>query len=1491
MTEYVAGYVVGSPSGDGDSDGLAADANWAGADETDETDETGEAGETGDDGGDETGEAGDRSAARRAELIAAAQAGWVAALTDLGGRNTLLYYKDRRAATLDLAAADPAAVDRFLRTGSSRITRLFSDVDARADAIRRTQVIYRKARELEEERGIRVGFLATGMARWDELFLEPAAPVLLRGLTITPTRARHDDFDLVLDDEYETNPVLLHKLATVFGAATEALANVPPDKIGDLLSTAADDAEVPGFEITDRLVIGTFTYAKLPMVQDLQAAGELLADSDVVAAIAGDPRAQELLGADETSEPRPESPEQDYSVLDADSSQRNAIDTVLAGRSLVIHGPPGTGKSQTIANLIAALVARGRKVLFVAEKRAAIDAVLSRLKLANLGEVVLDIHEGAKDRQRIARDLADAMDEAQQVPEPDVGDLHRRLTDRHLRLSRHASALHQRHQPWDLTPYQVQSALLGVPEAARLQIRLDNPEQIGREQADRIRDELREFAHLGGFTLRPGSTPWFGASLRGPDDARRACELAVRLSTRTLPMLTERVRAACHEVGLRPPASYPEASTVLRLFAGVQATLRMFGQAAYDADLALLANATADGARLGFRERRAARKQARSLVGAELTDEQLSAVLTEAASQLNEWRDLRTDAGQPRLPSRMDELAALWADCEAQLGSLRAVISLPADPLPLLAELAADQDTAWNLPRLYELARRFGDLSLSPLLDELACRGAGPDSAAAAFDHAWYSTILDEMRVRDPRYGAHRGDALDEIAGDFRARDVEHLVANRARVRREWADGLLEASDRHPLQARVIRKQAALRRGHLPLRRLLDQASDVMFAIKPCWAMSPLMVSQVLPQASLFDVVIFDEASQVVPADAIPAIMRGHQIVVAGDDRQLPPTNFFRQVGDAAGEDGGDDEDSLVSFGAGFESVLDALRPLLPTASLAWHYRSRDERLVAFSNSRIYGGSLTTFPGVLTSECLRHVVVAQGPGSGQETSVDAEVSKVVELIFEHAREHPMESLGVIALGVKHAERIDTALRSALSDLAEAGGDDYSEIEAFFAEDLPEPFFVKNLERVQGDERDAIILSIGYGKHHDGRMRYQWGPLLRDGGERRLNVAATRAKHRLTLVSSFSGHDVDPDRVTKAGARLLADYLDYASSGGTAPEASGGERLDPFESDVRSRLAAAGITVVPQYGVGGYRVDFAVTHPGDPGRMVLAIEADGASYRQSGSVRDRDRLRGEHLQRLGWRYHRLWSTNWFQNPDAEVAKVQAAYQRAIAGTGPDAGQGRATKSAAGDTMGGPSGDTLASSGAGRDGASAGAGRAGGARAGETSAGGAGAGGSSSGGTDLGGAAGDRSAASRAAANQTRSGRLAVAQTSAGDSPTAGSASAQPGPARAPQALSGPAQSPQALSPAAEPRQSGAQPTQAPAAQAPAAEPRSAQPLPAQAAPPALAPAAQQAAQPLPAQSVPLPLPAAEPDRQTLARVVGQRAREPVKLTLPGRRERD
>jgi very-short-patch-repair endonuclease len=326
---------------------------------------------------------------------------------------------------------------------------------------------------------------------------------------------------------------------------------------------------------------------------------------------------------------------------------------------------------------------------------------------------------------------------------------------------------------------------------------------------------------------------------------------------------------------------------------------------------------------------------------------------------------------------------------------------------------------------------------------------------------------------------------------------------------------------------------------------------------------------------------------------------------------------------------------------------------------LSWHYRSADERLIAFSNTHLYGRSMLTFPGVSGPDCLRHVLVPWQPGQAEgEDSSNAEVLKVVELILQHAAERPDDSLGVIAMGIKHADRIDTALRHALQE--------QSELDDFFDESRSERFFIKNLERVQGDERDAIILTTGYTKSVDGRMYYRFGPLNDEGGERRLNVAVTRARRQMTAVSSFSAADMDPEK-TKRGGDLLRLYLAYAESHGGRLDlqAAQAPELNAFELDIRDALQAAGIPVISQYGVGGYRLDFAAQHPDQPGRFVLAIEADGASYHSSQTARDRDRLRQEQLERLGWRFHRIWSQDWFNDRRREIEKSVAAYHAAVA----------------------------------------------------------------------------------------------------------------------------------------------------------------------------------------------------------------------------------
>jgi len=345
------------------------------------------------------------------------------------------------------------------------------------------------------------------------------------------------------------------------------------------------------------------------------------------------------------------------------------------------------------------------------------------------------------------------------------------------------------------------------------------------------------------------------------------------------------------------------------------------------------------------------------------------------------------------------------------------------------------------------------------------------------------------------------------------------------------------------------------------------------------------------------------------------------------------------------------------------ESILDVMRSLLPGGQkvLNWHYRSKDERLITFSNAQeeLYDWSLTTFPGALPGDCIRHVLVPFHPGATKVTSsVPEEAARVVELVLEHAAQHPDESLGVIALGSAHAERITELLRLAAAERPELAD--------LMDEDADEPLFVKNLERVQGDERDAIILTTGYSKTVDGRMRYVFGPLNEEGGHRRLNVAVTRARRRLAVVSSFGGREMDPDRLKAVGARMLRDYLLYAESGGTdlGIRTKAKPALNPFERDVQEQLSARGMRMMPQYGASGYWIDFVVMHPDRPSEPILAIEADGASYHASPTARDRDRLRQDHLERLGWHFHRIWSTDWFRNREQEIERAVRAYQEAV-----------------------------------------------------------------------------------------------------------------------------------------------------------------------------------------------------------------------------------
>jgi len=706
----------------------------------------------------------------------------------------------------------------------------------------------------------------------------------------------------------------------------------------------------------------------------------------------------------------------------------------------------------------------------------------------------------------------------------------------------------------------------------------------------------------------------------------------------------------------------------------VRQTLEIFRVEVFDVPLTDMVGATASkayrdnhGLRVGLWTRMRLRRQAHSLLRPGPPPADLHSALKVAQEQRVTWGHLAGTGGRPGVPSGIDEAESAYEALAHDLGWLGDRLATTAAGGDLLAAtlvdlqvrlvaLAERRDRLAVLPRVVSVIDDLRESGMGPVVDDLAGRGVAAADVPSEVDFVWWTSLLDDISVRDVAYGAHDGEVLRRVGSEYVEADHAHLSGTVDRVRAAVGRRLREVLAEHPEQEAMVRGEAGKSRRHRPLRDLLPLAGATLTAIKPCWAMSPLVVASILPAGRWFDVVIFDEASQIPPAQAVSAISRATQVVVAGDERQLPPTSFFTSATDEdAAADPADPADGSLT--EGFESILDVLSAALPVRRLSWHYRSLDERLVAFANAQMYDGALVTFPGTGDEAVVRLEVVDGSapvqPGAEAIESTQAEVDRVVRLVLHHARTRPTESLGVIALGIKHATRIQDALRLAL--VGDGGVGD------FFDEGGAERFFVKNLERVQGDERDAIILSIGYGKTPHGRVLHRFGPLNLEGGERRLNVAITRARRRMTVVSSFTAADLDPTRLRARGALMLRDFLLYAADGGSqpAPEARVGALKDPLVADLASRLRAEGLVIHADYGTSAQRLDLAVEDPHRTGRVLVAVETDGPRYAAMSSTRDRDRLRIEQLRRLGWEHVRVWSTDLFRDPARDVARVSAA----------------------------------------------------------------------------------------------------------------------------------------------------------------------------------------------------------------------------------------
>lgn len=1236
--------------------------------------------------------------------------------------------------------------------------------------------LYRDAQTLEEEQGVSVLFLALGFLRWfesDSSEIERFAPLILLPADLVRDSAR-GRFRLVFrDQDLEANLSLGTLLSSDFGLTLPDLPEseswLPTDYFRRV--QAAVSSQARWRVLPNTIELSFFSFAKFLMWKDLDPAGMSQGEAENQLLdrilVGGFEAASSIFAPDENLDNRFPDPKDLGHVMDADTSQTQVIAAAREGRSLVVQGPPGTGKSQTIANIIAAVAADGKTVLFVAEKRAALDVVHKRLERCGLGPLCLELYSHKANRKQIYAELKRTLELGE--PKPVNDQRYEQLQQVRDELNEMSALIHKVDQASGLTPYGVIGKIADLTEAKNPRPRFPVP---GADTWSAEDFDLRAaaVATLANLTAEHGSEwehPWRGIRRRLSQLDRRDLVNCIRVGLGRLTRARSALRAAADVasvgsaecIGMARAAekevgelvSMPTAVRGLLAKKAVldqpRVVLELLERVAEVRDLRdlLVSNILESALDLDWTETRIeigrhGRSWFRSLSGtyraalARLRsihwtafpkdlDQQLATLdrLIEYRSLLRRiskqtqlgrevlglaWRDEETDVGGllealgwivtqaeslgtaqrvkcqvESLPPRRDlsvmgqqlreafaELIDAWTAIN-QLVDLDLKVAFGAESIEEVElgelrgrlsswQVETDSMDAW--PRLQAAARHVADLGLGEIRVRLADGRLSSDVASPTLEFIRAEAVWNRMRAGEPRLEAMDGKERTRKVEVFKNLDQKLQELATREVALKHFRSLPEGSAG---QVGIVRGEAAKKVRHMRIRRLLDSAGQAVQAIKPVFLMSPLSVAQFLKAGGLrFDLLLIDEASQVRPADAVGAILRSRQVVVVGDQKQMPPSSFFdRQVGsDDEGADLEDIEELQAAQVGDMESILSLCESRgMAGGTLRWHYRSRHPSLIAVSNHEFYDDRLVCPPspdqgGRESGLSFVHVNGVYHRGNKRNNPREAEV--VAEEVLAHARKRPGESLGVVALSV--------AQRDTIRNQLEFMRGENPELEAFCKEGEDEAFFVKNLENVQGDERDVILISIGYGKDPGGYMSQHFGPVSGEGGERRLNVLFTRARIRCRVFSSIRHSDIRVDTTRHAGPRVLKRYLKFAETGELdIPVLTGAELDSPFEEAVAKALHSYGYRVAAQVGSSGFRIDLAVYDPDDEGRFLLAVECDGARYHSSSWARERDRLRQAVLERKGWTFHRIWSTDWFYNRDTEMKKLLDAIERA------------------------------------------------------------------------------------------------------------------------------------------------------------------------------------------------------------------------------------
>jgi hypothetical protein len=1245
------------------------------------------------------------------------------------------------------------------------------------------------ARTFEEEQGVNIMFLAIGFLKWKETgkdAKERFAPLILVPVSLSRRSAGAKFRIRYNEEEVITNLSLQEKLKVEFDLQLPTISDdedwTPNDYFAQVELTIAG---IDGWELLrNDMVMWFYSFSKFLMYRDLQSENWPAQNS-----LERHPLIQSLLT--KGFQPQPAICDDDahldqlldplttIHVTDADSSQSIAIEEVRQGRNLVIQGPPGTGKSQTITNLIGAAVKEGRKVLFVAEKMAALEVVKRRLDALGIGITCLELHSHKASKRAVLRELDETLRLGQPVAN-NVDALADELRTVRNELNQHAESMCTALEPSSVTPFHAIGELVRLRQRQlpMLEIDLPNARDWDADAVTARLSALRDIVDHMNNIGNPKTHPWrgVGAVTILPSDQKRITAATTELSTalndatHANESLANALQLSSIENTLNLNVAIAMAQSLVEMpdldgeafvnnvwadkrnkiddlikqglelgevrqkLDGVFADLawttdvsdarmainahgrsfflfRIFNRSYRDAMsqfkgiLKRQDTATVDE-RIEWLDLLIAGQDARKNIEADSDRDRVGISAFgkhwqgtssdfETLQVIANWEAAysKTASDHPDLTTNRSLLATIdranlgdlatqarqqidrW---QAQFDQLAAILKLdiaeafdtPVEDIPfdkLLERISDWSEKTESITHWIDYRRRYqqlNDLELQALSVEIHAGNLPADQVVDQFELTYYDQMTRVAFDRFPHLAEFNGTTHENLLEKFSLLDRNRMVLARREVALVHHDGMpVNASNIG--QVGVVRREIQKKRRHLALRRLLRDAGRAVQAIKPVFMMSPTSIAQFLEPGRLqFDLLVIDEASQVPPVDAFGAIARSNQIVVVGDDKQLPPTRFFQRTTDDVSE-----SDSPDDFHAGnMESILSlCVAQNVAQRMLRWHYRSRHHSLIAVSNQEFYNQQLYVIPSPEKNSSelgLRSRYIEDGVfDRGGTATNQIEASAVVEAVMHHAEQFPNRTLGVGTFSVSQ--------RDAVLDELEHCRREHPEFEAFFNSDAYEPFFVKNLENIQGDERDVIFISVGYAKDDSGKLTMNFGPLTNDGGERRLNVLITRARSRCEVFSSIRSSEIDLNRTNARGTKSLKVFLEHAEQNTAASipstksedetktldvETTSSTTDESFETEIANQLNSHGYSTERHVGTTGLYVDVAIEDPGEDDRFFMGIECDGPDYQSARTARDRDRIRFDVLKRQGWHIERVWSIDWLHRPNDQLQRL-------------------------------------------------------------------------------------------------------------------------------------------------------------------------------------------------------------------------------------------